>query len=156
MFLLFLLPLSVYAQTDKDPNEVRSDGKLTFVSSGKNFSQPAVKKDNSNKKLKNDEVYIGSVKFHMGSSEINSDSAISYTNEGTIAFFNVKLANPQSFTISGDKLIYTKDDNTGELSSNISVTAMNGNVVGTSESLKIDFSYEVYRIINGSLTPPKQ
>jgi lipopolysaccharide assembly outer membrane protein LptD (OstA) len=154
MFLLFILPLSVYAQKDKDPNEVRNDGKLAYVSSAKTLSQPAVRKDNSTKKLKNDNVYAGAVKFRIGSSDISADSAISYTNEGTIAFFNVKLANPQSFAINGDKLLYTKDDNTGELSSNISVSAMNGNVVGTSESLKVDFGYEIYRVVNGSLTPP--
>jgi len=153
ILLLILLPLLSKAQKD-DPTEKHNNGKLVFGQSTKQFSQPAVKKDDSPKRLKDDEVYVGDVKFQIGSTQINCDSAISYTNDGTLALFRVKIANPESFDIVGDVLNYNKEDNTAALTDNVSVTARNGNVVGTSNYLKIDFSYEIDRIINGSLTPP--
>ena len=154
ILLMLLLPLFANAQTD--PNEKKSDGKFRFISAAKTVSQPAVRKENSPKKLKDDEVYTGAVKFKTGSNEINCDSAISFTNEGIVMAYHVSITNPESFDIQGDVLNYNKDDNTGTLTNNITVTAKNGNVVGTSDNFKIDFSYEIYRVINGAITPPKQ
>jgi hypothetical protein len=154
VFLLILSPLFTKAQNEAA--EKMNNGKLVFVQAARQFSQPPVKKDDDAKRKKDDQVYVGDVRFKIGSTEINSDSAISYTNDGTMAFFHVKIANPESFDIVGDVLSYTKEDNTAALTENVSVTAKNGNVVGTSNYLKIDFSYEIDRIVNGSLTPPKR
>ena len=155
VFLLILLPLLSRAQKD-DTNEKHNNGKLVMAHANRQYKQPAVKKDDSPKKLKDDEVYLGDVKFQIGSTEISCDSAISYTNDGTVALFHVKIANPESFDIVGDKLSYTKEDNTASITENVSVTAKNATVVGTSNYLKIDFSYEIDRIVDGSLTPPKR
>src|SRR5579872_2852897 len=131
LFLLILLPLLSKAQKD-DPNEKHNNGKLVMARANKQYKQPAVKKDDAPKRLKDDEVYVGDVKFQIGSTEISCDSAISYTNDGTVALFHVKIANPESFDIVCDVLNYTKEDNTATLTDNVSVTAKNGAVVGTS------------------------
>jgi lipopolysaccharide export system protein LptA len=154
LFVLAMLPFVCIAQDD--PNQKHDDGTLEFVQAAKSFTQPAVRKENSPRKLKDDQVYTGNVKFTIGSNDIISDSAIVYTNENVMMAFNVKITNPQSFDIIGDILNYNKEDNTALLTGNATVTAKNGNVVGTSASLRFDFSYDIYHIIDGAITPQKK
>src|SRR4051812_23748780 len=111
LYLLAFLPFITHAQQEmsqaqKDEIaktnaalEVHSDGKLIFLSAAKTFTQPAVKKDDQHKKLKEDVVHTGNVQFQVGSNTITCDSAIEYTNEDKVAAFNVKITNPSSFTI---------------------------------------------------------
>ena len=152
LFILLLLPFISNAQTD--PAEVKSDGKLNLTHSNKTVTVPAARKEGDKRKLKDDEVYTGNVKFKIGGNEISCDSAILYKNDDKLSAFHVIITNPVSFVIKGDNLNFDKEKVTGTLTSNISVTAMNGNVVGTSDNFELDFSYDVYRIINGSMIPP--
>jgi len=133
--------------------EVKSDGKLNFVSAIKTTTQPAVRKDDQHKKLKEDIVHTGDVKFKIGSNTITCDSAIEYTNENKVAAFKVIITNPSSFTIKGGELNYNKEDASGILKNDISVTAMNGDLVGTSELFNLDFSYQIYRL-TGNIKQP--
>jgi len=164
LFLLAFLPFITHAQemsqAEKDEIaktnaalDVRSDGKLNFLSATKTFTQPAVKKDDQHKKLKEDVVHTGNVQFQVGNNAITCDSAVEYTNEGKVLAFNVRVTNPRSFTIKGGELDYDKEKANAVVSKDISVTALNGDLVGTSESFNLDFSYEVYRL-NGTIKQP--
>jgi hypothetical protein len=166
LFLLLFLPFISHAQDDMSQKqkdeiaktnaalEVRSDGKLRFLSANNTTTQPAVRKEEQRKRLKDDVVHTGNVKYQIGSNLISCDSAIEYTNEDKIAAFNVKITNPVSFSIKGGELNYNKEDNSAILTKEISITAMNGELVGTSEIFTFDFSYQIYRV-NGSIKQPK-
>lgn len=152
LFLLLFLPFVTNGQTELA--EKKSDGKMNLISANKTITRPAVRKEGDRKKLKDNEVYLGDVKFKIGLSEITCDSAILYQNEGMLSAYNVKVTNPQSFDIKGTVLSFNKENGTANLNSDITVTAKNGVVIGSSEYLQFDFNYEVYRIINGAINPP--
>ena len=153
LFLLLFLPFLTNGQTDLA--EKKNDGKMKLIHANKTMTRPAIKKEGDRKKLKDNEVYFGDVKFQIGVTEITCDSAILFQNDGMLTAYNTKISNPQSFIIKGDNLSFNKENITADLTSNISVTAMNGLLVGNSDYLQFDFSYEVYRIINGAINPPK-
>ena len=153
IFLLLFLPFISNGQAELA--EKKSDGKMKLISANKTIARPAVKKEGDHKKLKDDEVYLGDVKFKIGESEITCDSAVLYQNDGMLTAYNIKLTNPQSFDIKGAVLSFNKENSTASLTSDISVTAKNGVTIGSSDYLQFDFSYEIYRIINGAINPPK-
>lgn len=156
LLALLLVPCICMAQKkEKDPYEVKGDGTLELVHADKTVKVPPAKKEEDNKKkLKDNEVYTGNVKFKIGSNEIACDSAVSYTNDGMVLTFHNKISNAVSFAIISDMLTLNKENAVATLSGGIKVTAQNGNVVGTTDELKIDFSYDLYKIVGGSLTPP--
>src|ERR1039458_3653712 len=149
VFLLLLLPLFCNAQSEKEETNKPSDGKLVMVHAGKTESIPPVKKDDK-KNLKNDTKYTGAVLFKIGANDINCDSAIVFENDGVMEAYNVTLTNPEYFTMKGGTLSYNKEAKRGSLLNNIKVTALNGDLVGTSESVDVDFSHDAYRIGRGA------
>ncbi len=159
LFALMLVPVVSFAQADSkdrkiDPTEVKSDGKLVFVHAAKTKTQPAVRKEGDKRKLKDDEIYVGDVTFHIGGNDLKADSAIMYTNDGVLSMYNFSITNPVSFTFKGDNLIFTKETVKAVLQSGIKITTLNGDVVGTSDNMEIDFGYEIGKVIGGSITPP--
>jgi lipopolysaccharide assembly outer membrane protein LptD (OstA) len=156
IFVLAMLPLLSKAQDkDKDnPLNKKNDGNLELVHAGKTYKQPAIRKENSPKKLKDNEIYVGDVQFKIGDNQVSCDSAILYTNDGLLVASHVKITNPESFDLTSDLMTFNKEDNTADLADNITVTARNGDLVGTSASFKIDFSYNIYRVTGGSIIPP--
>lgn len=152
---LLLFPFVCSAQSD-DPVNKKGDGILKLTHSNKTWTQPAAKKDGEKKKLKDDEVYKGDVKFEIGSNLITCDSAIFYKNENKVSAYNVTVSNPVSFVIKGDNLLFDKTTAQSVLKSGISLTAMNGELIGTSDMVELDFSYEIYRMVNGVLVQPKK
>lgn len=158
LFALMLVPVIGFAQADSkdgkiDPTEVKSDGKLNFVHANKVKTQPAVRKEGDKRKLKEDEIYVGDVTFHIGGNDLKADSAILYTNDGVLSMYNFSVSNPVSFMFKGENLVFTKETAKAMLQSGIKITALNGDVLGTSESMEIDFGYEIGKVIAGSITP---
>jgi hypothetical protein len=153
VFLLILLPLFSAAQTEKEETNKPSDGILTLVHADKTVSVPAPKKDDK-KDLKNDTKYYGAVQFKIGNNQISCDSAMVHENDNLVDAYNVTISNPEYFTVKGATLNYNKQTKSGTLSSSITVSALNGNLIGTSESLEIDLKNEAYRIGSGNINPP--
>ncbi len=144
--LMMLVPFMSYGENKK----------LTLAHADKTTTRPAVPKNDSKKKLKDDVVYYGNVKFQVGSTVITCDSAVVSENDNTMtAYSQVKISNPESFNLKGDALKYNKDSHKGTISSNVLVTAKNNAVVGTSETIDVDFSEDAYRINGGAITAPQ-
>jgi len=154
IFLLLLLPLFSNAQTDKKEDENKeSDGVLTLVHADKTVAVPAAPKEGK-KKQKDNTKYLGTVQFKIGNNQITCDSAIIFENDDLVEAYNVTIINPIYFTTRGDQLNYNKETKRGNVTKNVNITALNGNVVGSSENVEVDMSREAYRIGMGSINPP--
>ena len=155
IFLLLLLPLFSNAQTEKEETNKESDGILSLVHADKTVSVTAIKKDGVKNK-KDNTRYTGNVQFKIGNNQISCDSALVLENEDMVQAWNVSIANPTYFTTKGDEFNYNKATKKGTITKNISVIALNGNVIGNSESVEVDLKTEAYRIGMGSITPPEK
>jgi lipopolysaccharide assembly outer membrane protein LptD (OstA) len=154
VFILMLLPLFSNAQKKEDSNK-DSDGILKLVHADKTISVQAAKKENR-KNPKNDTKYSGSVQFKIGNNQMTCDSAIVFENDDLVTAYNVTISNPEYFTTKGGTLEYNKETKRGNVLQNVTVTALNGSVIGTSESVEVDFKKEAYRIGMGSIRPVEQ
>lgn len=154
LFLLLLLPVSGFAQKDKEETNKPSDGKLVLVHADKTVTVAPEKKDDK-KNLKDDTKYFGAVKFKIGGNTITCDSAKVLENDGIVEAYNVTLSSPDYFTTKGALLTFNKATLGGTVTKDITVTALNGNVIGTSESVVVDLKNESYRIGMGNITPPE-
>ena len=156
-FCLLLLPfLSPAQKKDESPFDKKGDGKIKLTHADRTIARPAVKKEGDKKKLKDNEVYYGNVKFTVGDNQIACDSAIHYKNDDKIVAYQVTVTSPEAFTIKGNELTFNTNTAHSNLQSNVSVVAMNGDLVGTSESLDLDFSYQIYRMGQGILKIPEK
>ncbi|MCD6011152.1 MAG: OstA-like protein [Flavipsychrobacter sp.] len=155
--LLLLFPVLCIAQKkDESPFDKKGDGKIKLAHADKTVSRPAVKKEGEKKKLKDDEVYYGNVKFTVGDNAIACDSAIHYRNDDKIVAYQVTVSSPMSFTVKSNELAFNTNIAKASLSGNVSVTAQTGRLVGTSENLELDFSYQIYRMGQGVLKIPEK
>ena len=155
IFMLLLLPLFSNAQTDKkEENNKESDGILNLVHADKTVTVPAAPKEGK-KKQKEDTKYYGAVQFKIGGNQISCDSATVYENENTVMAYNVTISHPGYFTTKATKLNFNKDTRHGTVTENVVITALNGVVTGTSESVEVDLKTEAYRIGMGNITPPE-
>ena len=153
--LLLLFPILCLAQKkDESPFDKKGDGKIKLAHADKTESRPAVKKEGEKRK-KDDEVYYGNVKFTIGDNEIACDSAILFKNDDKIVAYQVTITSPVSFTIKGTELTFNTNTAQSNLKSNVTVMARNGNLVGTGESLDLDFTYQAYRMGQGILKIPE-
>lgn len=153
LLVFLLLPLISNAQTDKEETNKDSNGKLVLVHADQTVAVPAAKKEDR-KHPKDDTKYIGAVQFRIGNNQITCDSALVMENDDMMEAYNVTLTNPEYFTTKGELLTYNKETKKGTLTKNIIVTALNGNVIGNSESVEVDLRKEAYRIGMGTITPP--
>ncbi len=155
VFLLLLLPLFSNAQTDKkEETNKENDGILTLVHADKTVNVPAAPKEGK-RKQKEDTKYYGSVQFKIGGNQITCDSATVFENESTVMAYNVTISNPGYFTTRATKFNYNKETRKGTVTENVVITALNGVVTGTSESVEVDLKTEAYRIGMGNITPPE-
>lgn len=154
---LLLFPVLCSAQTEaKDPAAEKSDGKLSLIHADKTFTRPAVKKEGEKKKLKDDEVYYGNVKFKVGDNEITADSAVYSKNEDQVTAYNISVSSPLSFLTKADKMTFSKETAISSVSSKVTVSAQNGDLVGTSEWVELDFNYRYYHLGRGTLAIPEK
>lgn len=151
LFILIFIPFAVFGQDEK--LDKPSDGKMNLEHADNTTKRPAEKKE-GRKKQKDDIVYTGNVKFTIGGNTLTCDSAVSYENDGTLFAYNVKITYPASFTITGKVLNFNRETARATLTTDVTVTALNGNKVGTSPVFEFDFNYDRYRITSGIITPP--
>ncbi len=151
-----LAPVLSYAQKEKEEEKNKdSDGILNLVHAERTVKVPSIK-ENGEKRKKDDIKYFGAVQFRVGNNDIACDSAIVYVNDDRMEAYNVTVTNPVYFTTKSGMLQYNQATKTATASRDVNITALNGSLVGTAESVEIDLKKENYRIGLGSINPPKQ
>ena len=149
-----LAPLFTYAQKEKEEDKNKdSDGILNLVHADRTVKVPSFN-EKGEKRRKEDTKYYGAVQFKIGNNDIACDSATVHENDDLVDAYNVTISNPIYFTTKAGMLAYNKETKSGRVTKDVNITALNGSLVGTSESVEVDLKKEAYRIGMGSITPP--